>query len=74
MLKGDLKNMLHDEVKEKLLAVYDEVFKHDGFGNFTVSMKILKKHQKEVIIECGKQYRCEFQDESIQSCDRYIQF
>lgn len=49
--------MQHDEVKEKLLAVFDEIFKHDGFGNFTVSMKILKKHQKEVIIDCGKQYR-----------------
>ena len=49
--------MQHDDVKEKLMAVYDEVFKHDGFGNFTVSMKILKKHQKEVIIDCGKQYR-----------------
>lgn len=49
--------MQHDEVKEKLMTVYDEVFKHDGFGSFTLSMKILKKHQKEVIIDCGKQYR-----------------
>ena len=44
-------------VKEKLMAVFDEMFDHDGYGDFKVEMKILKRNQKEVIIHCGKQYR-----------------
>ena len=44
-------------VKEKLNEVFDEVFKHDGYGDFRVEMKILKRNQKEIIIHCGKQYR-----------------
>ncbi|QUM84939.1 MULTISPECIES: hypothetical protein [unclassified Moritella] len=44
-------------VKEKLNEVFDEVFEHDGYGDFRVEMKILKRNQKEIIIHCGKQYR-----------------
>ena len=33
------------------------MFSHDGYGNFSVSVRILKRGQKEVIIDCGKQYR-----------------
>ncbi len=43
--------------KKKLNDVFDEVFNHDGFGDFKVEMKFLKRNQKEVIIHCGKQYR-----------------
>ena len=45
------------EVKAKISKLYDEIFSHDGFGEMTVEIKILKKEQKEVIIHCGKQYR-----------------
>ncbi|MCJ8350070.1 hypothetical protein [Moritella sp.] len=44
-------------VKQKLNEVFDEVFEHDGYGDFRVEMKILKRNQKEIIIHCGKQYR-----------------
>lgn len=44
-------------VKTKLLALFDEVLEHDGFGEIKVEMKILKRQQKEVILHCGKQYR-----------------
>ena len=44
-------------VISKMIEVYNELFKHDGFGNMSVEIKILKKGQKEVIIYCGKQYR-----------------
>lgn len=44
-------------VKTKLAEVFDEVFSHDGFGGFNVTVKILKRGQKEVVIDCGKQYR-----------------
>jgi hypothetical protein len=40
-----------------MTQVYDELIKHDGFGNFSVSVKILKRSQKEIIIDCGKQFR-----------------
>jgi hypothetical protein len=51
------KTVSDNNVKEKLIEIFDEVFLHDGFGNFRVEMKILKRNQKEVIIHCGKQYR-----------------
>ncbi|MEY8247811.1 MAG: hypothetical protein RPT11_05450 [Bermanella sp.] len=49
--------MSHTAVKKKLSEIYDELFAHDGFGNFQVNIKILKRQQKEVVIDCGKQYR-----------------
>lgn len=49
--------MVSKEVKTKIISVYDEMFSHDGYGNFSVSVRILKRGQKEVIIDCGKQYR-----------------
>lgn len=44
-------------VAEKLLSLFDDVLKHDGFADIHVEVKILKRSQKEVIIHCGKQYR-----------------
>ncbi|MCK5305978.1 MAG: hypothetical protein KAJ66_02490 [Candidatus Omnitrophica bacterium] len=45
------------EVKAKISELYDEVFKHDGYGEIKVDIRILRRGQKEVIIHCGKQYR-----------------
>ncbi len=47
----------NDQVKQKLLDLFDDVLTHDGFGEIRVEMKILKRKQKEVILHCGKQYR-----------------
>ncbi|HDZ16216.1 MAG TPA: hypothetical protein ENI26_13215 [Methylophaga aminisulfidivorans] len=44
-------------VKSKLLELFDDVLKHDGYGEIKVEMKILKRQQKEIILHCGKQYR-----------------
>ncbi len=44
-------------VHEKLLSVYDALYRHNGFGEMTVEVRILKKQQKEILIKCGKQYR-----------------
>lgn len=30
---------------------------HDGYGEFKVEFRLLKRGQKEVLIHCGKQYR-----------------
>lgn len=47
----------NQSVLSKMIEVYNELFRHDGYGNMSVEIKILKKGQKEVIIYCGKQYR-----------------
>ena len=54
--KFDLPNvgLVKKESSKKMLDVFDEVFCHDGYGNFSVSVRILKRGQKEVIIDCGK--------------------
>ncbi len=44
-------------VKKKLIELVDELIAHDGFGNIRVDIRLLKRGQKEVIIDCGKQYR-----------------
>ncbi len=45
------------EIKAKIQELYDEIFAHDGYGEMSIEIRILKKGQKEVIIHCGKQYR-----------------
>jgi hypothetical protein len=57
--------MVSEQVKKKIISVFDEVFYHDGYGNFSVSVRILKRGQKEVIIDCGKQYRYVLDEQSI---------
>ena len=47
----------HQRVKAKLCEIYDEMIAHDGFAGFTVEIRILRRGQKEVIVDCGKQYR-----------------
>jgi hypothetical protein len=47
----------NNQVKQKLLDLFDEVLTHDGFGEIRVEMKILKRKHNEVILHCGKQYR-----------------
>lgn len=43
--------------KTQLLALFDELLGHDGYGSIRVEMRILRRGQKEVIVDCGKQYR-----------------
>lgn len=47
----------NQEVKEKMLQLYDELFLHNGYGEMKVVMRLLRRGQKEVIIHCGKEYR-----------------
>lgn len=44
-------------VVTKFLALYDELFAHNGYGEVRIEMRILHHDQKEIIIHCGKQYR-----------------
>lgn len=47
----------HEQVLQKLTALYHEVFAHNGYGDIRVEMRLLRRGQKEVILHCGKQYR-----------------
>lgn len=47
----------HEEIIAQMAKVYIELFNHDGYGDFKIEMRILRRGQKEVIIHCGKQYR-----------------
>ncbi|MCB4811474.1 hypothetical protein LG204_09100 [Methylovorus menthalis] len=55
--------------KKCLLSLFDELIGHDGFGNLKVEMRILRRGQKEVIIDCGKQYRfvVDFQPKGVEA-------
>jgi hypothetical protein len=44
-------------VKKQILSVLDDAFQHDGFSEFKVEIKILKRQQKEIIVHYGKQHR-----------------
>ncbi len=46
-----------EAARAQLLALYEELAAHDGFGELRVEMRLLKRGQKEVILHCGKQYR-----------------
>lgn len=50
-------NATNADVKNKFHELYDELFRHDGYGRIEVELKILRRGQKEVIIRCGKEYR-----------------
>ncbi len=47
----------HRQVMKRIEQLYDELFRHDGYGEIRIEMKILRRGQKEVIVHCGKQYR-----------------
>ena len=44
-------------LKKRLLSLLDELLGHDGFGSIKIDIRLLRRGQKEVIIDCGKQYR-----------------
>ncbi|GAB7563000.1 hypothetical protein LG202_10390 [Methylobacillus methanolivorans] len=44
-------------VKTCLINLLDELVEHDGFGSLKVDIRLLRRGQKEIIIDCGKQYR-----------------
>lgn len=47
----------HENVQKRIIALYNMLVEHDGYGEMSIDFKILKKGQKEIIIRCGKQYR-----------------
>lgn len=47
----------HETVVQRMIELYHMLVCHDGFGEMSIDIRILKRGQKEVIIRCGKQYR-----------------
>ncbi|MEM7194794.1 MAG: hypothetical protein AAF402_07590 [Pseudomonadota bacterium] len=45
------------DVMNKIAELYCDLIDHDGFGDLHLQMRILKRGQKEIIIQCGKEYR-----------------
>jgi hypothetical protein len=48
---------VQQDIREKILELYDELFRHDGFGELSINIRFLKRNKKEVVIQCGKEYR-----------------
>jgi hypothetical protein len=44
-------------LRGRVTTLLDELLAHDGFGALRVEVRILRRGQKEVIVDCGKQYR-----------------
>ncbi len=47
----------HRDVVHKLIDLYHMLICHNGYGEMSIDIQILKRGQKEVILRCGKQYR-----------------
>lgn len=56
-VQSDQKLDKHAEVLDKVKELYLDLFVHNGFGQIKIEMRFLKKGQKEVLINCGKEYR-----------------
>lgn len=46
-----------EKAKDRLLKTFDHILTHDGSGKLEVTTKILKRGQKEILIQCGRTYR-----------------
>lgn len=55
--KSQKKGHSNHDVKEMMLQLYDDLFRHDGYGEMKVVMRFIRHNRKEVIIHCGKEYR-----------------
>jgi len=44
-------------IQQHIAQIFEELLKHDGYGEFKVELRILKRGQKEVLVHYGKQYR-----------------
>ncbi|MGN0832252.1 MAG: hypothetical protein ACI4RD_01220 [Kiritimatiellia bacterium] len=45
------------KLKARLNTLLDEYLLHDGWGHLEMDMRILTRHQKEVVIRAGREYR-----------------
>ena len=46
-----------EKAKEKLLNSFEYLLSHNGSGHLEVNTKILKRGQKEIVIQCSRSPR-----------------
>ncbi len=46
-----------EDVKNRLENLFDELLRHNGYGQIQIDMRLLRRGQKEVVLRCGKEYR-----------------
>jgi len=46
-----------DAAVARIVELFEPCLRHDGHAGFRVEMRILKRRQKEIIVDCGRQYR-----------------
>jgi formylmethanofuran dehydrogenase subunit E len=46
-----------EKAKEKLLNSFEYLLSHNGSGHLEVNTKILKRGQKEILIQCSRCHR-----------------
>lgn len=44
-------------VEKAMLKAFNFLMMHNGAGKMEVSVKLLKRGQKEILIQCGRTYR-----------------
>lgn len=49
--------MTSRKVLDQIIHLYEDLVRHDGYGEIKVEVRILRQSQKEVVLSCGKQYR-----------------
>jgi hypothetical protein len=47
----------HEAVLARIEELYRMLFAHSGYGEMEIEIRFLRKHEKEVLVKCGKQYR-----------------
>lgn len=45
------------DVVNKVVELFDELYSHEGFSEMRVMTRLLKRGQKEIIIHFGNEYR-----------------
>lgn len=44
-------------VLNQFIHLYEDLVRHDGYGEIKVEIRTLQSDRKEVVLSCGKQYR-----------------
>ncbi len=45
------------KVLDQFIYLYEDLVRHDGYGEIKVEIRTLQSNRKEVVLSCGKQYR-----------------
>lgn len=45
------------DVLDKIVSCFDDAFAHDGYADVTISLRIRRKGEKEIIVAYGKEWR-----------------